>query len=255
MINEREKSMHVEVQPHIRIGEIEAKYALLPGDPGRVERVARYLDDPREVAYNREYRSVLGRYKGIPVLVISTGIGGPSVGIAVEELSRIGVTTMIRIGSCGALQAGMRLGDLVIANGAVRNDGTSDTYIERGYPAVPNTDLLMRLLETVKGMGFPYVCGLVRSHDSFYTDLEEEIDRFWRAKGIVASDMETAALFVVGGLRKLRVASILNVVVEAEGELERGINQYVEEGNMSVVGEEREIRLALETIFADANQK
>jgi uridine phosphorylase len=239
------------IQPHIRFGsEIEAEYALLPGDPQRVSRVAHFLDSPQPVADNREYKTVLGFYKGVKVLVTSTGIGGASTGIAVEELKNAGVKAMIRIGSCGALQKHLRLGDLVIAAGAVRNDGTSDAYIERGYPAIPDTDLLVQLLDTVKRLGYPFHVGRVRSHDSFYTDAEQELDRYWAQKGVLAADMETSALFVIGGLRQIKVASILNVVVEAEGDLERGINDYVDQASACAEGEEKEIVTALETIVA-----
>jgi len=108
--------LETDLQPHIRLGRNQsANYALLPGDPGRVKRIAAFLDDVEELAYNREFYSVRGKYKGVSVLAVSTGIGGPSTGIAVEELNKIGVKTMIRIGSCGALQDNMKVGDLVIA--------------------------------------------------------------------------------------------------------------------------------------------
>lgn len=109
-----------------------------------------------------------------------------------------------------------------IATGAVRNDGASDAYIKRGYPAIPDTELLFHMIETAKQLGYTYHYGKVRSHDSFYTDAEQEIDNYWSKKGILAADMETSALFVIGGLRNVKVASILNVVVEAEGSLEGG---------------------------------
>jgi uridine phosphorylase len=212
--------------------------------------VARYLESPQPVADNREFKTISGFYKGVKVLVTSTGIGGASLGIAVEELKNAGIKAMIRIGSCGALQKHLRLGDLVIAAGAVRNDGTADAYIERGYPAIPDSELLMQLLATVKRLGYRFHCGRVRSHDSFYTDAEQELDSFWAKKGILAADMETSALFVIGGLREIKVASILNVVVEAEGDLEGGINDYVDQAGASAAGEEKEIVTALETIVA-----
>lgn len=241
--------MEYVIQPHIRLSdEVDVRYALLPGDPGRVDAVAKFLDQPEEMAHNREFRTIKGSYKGLPVLVTSTGIGGASTGIAVEELARIGVKAMIRIGSCGAVQPGIRLGDLVIASGAVRDEGASHAYIESPYPAVPDTVLLTHVIEAASQSGFPSHTGIVRSHDSFYTDQEEQIDSYWSGKGVLASDMETAALFVIGGLRGIKTASILNVVVEKEGDLEGGINEYVEEEGASKLGEEREIRAALEAI-------
>lgn len=248
--------METNLQPHIRISsELAAEYALLPGDPGRVEKVAKYLENAQEVAYNREYKTVVGWYKGVKLLVTSTGIGGVSAGIAVEELKNIGVKAMIRIGSCGTVQPHIKLGDLILAAGAVRNDGASVAYIEKGYPAIPDPELLIHLIDSTKRLGFSHHCGIVRSHDSFYTDEEEQIDQFWGNKGVLGSDMETASLFVIGGLRKVKVASILNVVVESEGNLETGINDYVDQQNVSAQGEENMILAALETIVTYSQQR
>lgn len=237
------------IQPHIQCSPDQAApYALLPGDPGRVERIKTYLEQVQEVAYNREYRSVTGFYKGVKVMVVSTGIGGASTGIAVEELHNIGVHTMIRIGSCGALDASIALGDLILINGAVRDEGTSKAYMESIYPAIPDTYLLMTLIETARSQGYAFHVGKARSHDSFYTDREEEIDHYWASKGILGSDMETAALFVIGALRGVHTASILNNVVAYEGALESGINDYVSGECQTAIGERHEIMLALETI-------
>jgi uridine phosphorylase len=241
--------MESTLQPHIRIGRMEdVHYALLPGDPGRVDEVAKFLENAEQLSTNREYKTVIGTYKGIRVLVTSTGIGGVSAGIAVEELRNIGIKTMIRIGSCGALQPQLKIGDLVIASGAVRNDGASYAYINKAYPAIPDTELLFHVIEAAKSKKVKYYTGIVRCHDSFYTDKEQEIDRYWSEKGILASDMETAALFVIGGLRGIKTASILNVVVEQEGNLEGGINDYIDEKNNSKQGEVNEILTALDAI-------
>ncbi|RSK54669.1 nucleoside phosphorylase [Bacillus canaveralius] len=239
------------MQPHIRIGEdYRIHYALLPGDPGRVDEVAKFLDQTEAVANNREFKTIVGSYKGVRIFVTSTGIGGASAGIAVEELRNIGVNVMIRIGSCGANQAEVKLGDLVIAGGAVRNDGASDAYIDKAFPAIPDTGLLFHVIEAAKKSGYRHHIGKVRSHDSFYTDEEQQIDQYWSSKGILASDMETAALFVIGGLRGVKTASILNVVVEKEGNLEGGINDYLDEANESKLGEQKEIITALEAIVS-----
>lgn len=246
-----QNSSNPPLQAHIRCSSKDvSNYAVLPGDPARVERVGRFLEKCQEIAYNREFKTVSGYYRGIKILVTSTGIGGPSTGIAVEELHNIGVKTLIRIGSCGALQKGIHLGDLIIATGAVRNEGTSDTYIERGYPAVPNIEVLTHILAAAKRLDYTYHCGVIRSHDSFYTDAETVIDYYWSERGVLAADMESAPLMVIGGLRKLKTASILNVVVEADEPLESGINDYVEGKNSAAAGEEREIILALEAIVS-----
>lgn len=236
------------VQPHIRLSERNAtKYALLPGDPGRIERIAKHLENVKILAKNREYYSLCGTYKGINVLAISTGIGGPSTGIAVEELKNIGVKTMIRIGSCGALQSNIKKGSLIIASGAVRDEGTSKAYIDLRYPAVPDPDVLFALITCCKELGFPYRYGLIRSHDSFYTDEEDNIDEYWGKRSILGADMESAALFVIGALRGIKVGSILNVVVEKDNELKEGINDYADENDLAMSGEEKEIILGLET--------
>lgn len=238
------------IQPHIRCGkEIGAAYAILPGDPQRIDRILPFLDEPAEIVYNREFRTAAGFYKGIKVVLTSTGIGGPSTGIAVEELGKIGVQTLIRIGSCGALQPDIRLGDLIIPAGAVRDEGTSATYIDKCYPAIPDPELMRALLACAEQLGYRHHCGRIRSHDSFYTDKEDEVDSFWGSKGVLAADMETAPLFVIGGLRNLRTASVLNVVVEKEGDLEQGINSYVDGRTAILDGEEKEIKLVLEMIY------
>lgn len=238
-----------EVQPHIQISsDLKVDYALLPGDPSRVERVKKYLTNVEEIAWNREYKSVIGYFKDVKVLVISTGIGGPSAGIAIEELKNIGVKHLIRIGSSGALQPNLNVGDLIIATGAVRNDGTSNTYIEKGYPAIASTELVWHLKIAAEMRDFPHHLGIIRSHDSFYTDNEEQTDQYWQKQGVVGSDMETSTLFVIGRLRGLQTASILNVVVPFSGELETGINQYVSGESATLNGEKKQILVALEAI-------
>ena len=217
------------LQPHIRFTEEEAaKYAILPGDPKRVDRIAKFLDDVKEITFNREYKSISGYYKGVKVLAMSTGMGGPSTAIGVEELANIGVEAMIRIGSCGALRSGIKLGDLVIVNGAVRDDGASNAYIDKAFPAIPDTELLMDVIQAAKAMEYPYHVGIGRSHDCLYGDPKENLDTYWGSKGVISSDMETSTLFVVGSLRGVKTASILNNVVEADGDLMDGINSYVD---------------------------
>lgn len=249
--------MNGNLQPHIRCcSEDAADFAILPGDPERVERIRAFLENTKDIAYNREFKTITGYYKGVKVMATSTGIGGASACIAIEELRNIGVKTLIRIGSCGALQQGMKLGDLVIANGAVRNEGTSCMYVEKGYPAVPDPELMFNIIKAAKELGANYYCGRIRSHDSFYTDESDAIDEFWSKKGIIASDMETAPLFVVGGLRGLKTASILNVVVEYNASLESGINNYVDGENAAKKGERNEILAALEAIvYTEKNTK
>ena len=161
------------LQPHIQLGkDLQIKYALMPGDPARLDRIAPFLENVTELKFNREYRSLSGTYKGVPILAISTGIGGASAGIAVEELHNIGVEAMIRIGSCCSLQPQVKVGDIIIVNGAVRDDGASKTYIDAMFPAVPDAQLMLYCMEAAKEQDFQYHVGIARSHDSFYTDDE-----------------------------------------------------------------------------------
>lgn len=237
------------LQPHIRCSiEDGAAYAILPGDPARVERIKEYLEDVKDIAFNREHKSISGTYKGVKIMAVSTGMGGASTGIAVEELHNIGVKAMVRIGSCGALQKDIHMGDLILIHGAVRDDGASRAYVEGIYPAVPDTELLMHMIEAARSLKVPYHIGKCRSHDSFYTDREDEIDAYWHGKGVLGADMETAALFTIGALRGVRTASVLNTVSLYEGDLENEINGYVEGGQKAAEGERNEILLALETL-------
>lgn len=137
------------MQPHIHLDEgTGIRCAILPGDPARVERIAAYLDDVRDHGSHREYRSISGTWRGVPVLAMSTGMGGPSAAIAVEELRRIGVESLIRIGSCGALQTGIAVGDLILVQAAAREEGTSQAYVPAAYPAVSDAALLASDMET-----------------------------------------------------------------------------------------------------------
>lgn len=235
------------LQPHIQLGnDLGIRYALLPGDPARLDRIAPLLEQVEELEYNREYRSLRGIYKGVPVLAVSTGIGGASAGIAVEELRQIGVEAMIRIGSCGSLQPQVKLGDLIIVSGAVRDDGASKTYIEEIFPAVPDAELMIHCIEAAKENGLHYHVGIARSHDSFYTDNEEAIDGYWSKRGVLGCDMETAALFTIGHLRGVKTASLLNNVVAYEEDTSESIASYVDGESLSMQGEKNEILTALE---------
>lgn len=238
------------LQPHIRLDEtINAKCALLPGDPARLERIAPFLEDVTELAFNREYRSLRGLYRGLPVLATSTGIGGASAGIAVEELNNLGVEAMIRIGSCGSLQSRIKLGDVLIVNGAVRDDGASNTYVDAQFPAIPDSDLLMACIGAARTLGAPYHVGIAHSHDSFYADNTEEVSAYWSEKGVLGADMETAALFTIGMLRGVRTASLLNNVVAFEEDTAESIGSYVDGADLALQGEKNEILIALEALY------
>lgn len=237
-------------QPHIQLDESNtAPCALMPGDPKRVDVIAKCLDDVKELTFNREYRSIIGSYKGMKVIGISTGMGGSSVAIAIEELKNIGIHTMMRIGSAGAMQEDIDLGDLVLCEGAVRDEGTSKTYIDPIYPAVPDYRLIGYCADVAKENNYPFHVGIVLSHESFYYDEDEADSLKWSKKGVLASDFETAALYTVGRLRKIHTASILNNVVLWGKDTSDSIGSYQGGEDKTAVGEKREILTALEAMY------
>ena len=236
-------------QPHIQLEELGIRYAVLPGDPGRLDRIALQLENVQELAYNREFRSLKGTYRGVPVLAVSTGIGGSSAAIAMEELRSIGVSAMIRIGSCGALQTGIGLGDLIFACGAIRDDGASKAYVDVRYPAVSDTALLSHCIAAARDNGWTHHVGIVHSHESFYIDTNDAESAHWSACGALGADMETAALFTAGRLRGIRTASILNNVVLWGRDTADAIGDYAGGEDRTAVGEQREIAVALEALY------
>jgi len=237
------------IQPHLQLEKINAKYAIMPGDPKRIDVIKAFLDNPIELNYNREYRSVEGTYKGIYILAISTGMGGSSTSIAVEELHNLGVHTMVRVGSAGALQKGINIGDMILAEGAIRDDGASKTYVDSIYPACPNHELLEKMIESCKEMNIPYHTGVIQSHETFYHDNNAQEEIKWSNLGVLGSDFESAALFTVGRIRGCRCASILNNVVLWGQNTDEAISDYAGGENLSSLGEKREIAIALEAFY------
>lgn len=212
---------------HIGFGsEHGAKYAILPGDPGRVEAIAKYLDNPHFFHQSREYTAWLGELEGENVLVMSTGMGGPSTAIAVEELYRTGITNFIRVGTCGGMQPEIIGGDLVVATGSIRMEGTSKEYVPIEYPAVSDFEIAGTLVESAKALGFNCYAGVVQSKDSFYGQHDPdrmpigyELNNKWRAwigAGCLASEMESAALFIVSSILRVRAGAIFSVVWNQE---------------------------------------
>ena len=219
--------MNTELQYHINLSkENGAKYAIIPGDPGRVEKIASFLDNPRQVAYNREYNTYEGYLEGEKILVVSTGIGGPSTAICVEELAKIGVDTFIRIGTCGGMQMNVDPGDVIIASGAIRMEGTSREYLPIEFPAVADFDVTSALKRAAQKLSFKHHVGVVQAKDSFYSQhspetmgVSDELNSKWKAwiqGGCLASEMESAALFIVSAVRGLRSGSVFHCVWNQE---------------------------------------
>ncbi|MCI8564052.1 MAG: uridine phosphorylase [Lachnospiraceae bacterium] len=216
-------------QYHIQVADGEVgRYVILPGDPKRCEKIAQYFDNPVLVADNREYVTYAGTLDGVKVSVTSTGIGGPSAAIAMEELCRCGADTFIRIGTCGGMQPEVKSGDVVIATGAIRMEGTSREYAPIEFPAVPDLAVTNALAAAAGTKGFPFHTGVVQSKDSFYGQHEPEtkpvsyelVNKWeaWKRLGCLASEMESAALFVVAGYLHVRAGACYLVVANQERE-------------------------------------
>lgn len=199
-------------------------YLLVPGDPFRTELIARHLEDAEEKAWSREFRTFTGRVDSTRVSTCSSGIGGPSMAIAVEELGELGVHTFLRVGTCGGAQPGIRVGDLVIATGAVRSEGTPDAYVPREYPAIASHEVVSACVAAAVAAGAPHHLGVIRSVDALYADLaperlirtaelRAELD-MWARAGVVANDMESSTLLVISALRGWRAGVILLCVDE-----------------------------------------
>ncbi len=216
-------------QYHIGVGKEDiGEYVILPGDPKRCKKIAAHFDNPRLVGDNREYVTYTGTLDGVRVSVTSTGIGGPSAAIALEELSKIGAHTFIRVGTCGGIQEKVKSGDIVIANAAIRAEGTSCEYAPIEFPAVSDFGITSALKEAADKLSLESHIGVVQCKDSFYGQHEPEnmpisydLNNKWKAwirLGTLASEMESAALFTVASYLKLRVGSCFLVVANQERE-------------------------------------
>lgn len=200
----------------IRRGDV-GRYVILPGDPKRCQKIAEYFDDAKLVADSREFVTYTGYLDGEKVSVTSTGIGGPSASIAMEELVRCGADTFIRVGTCGGIDLDVKGGDIVVATGAVRMEGTSREYAPIEYPAVADLDVVNALVASSKELGYTYHTGVVQCKDAFYGQHEPErmpvsyelMNKWeaWKRMGCKASEMESAALFIVAAHLKVRCGS------------------------------------------------
>ncbi|ALL00683.1 Uridine phosphorylase [Pyrodictium delaneyi] len=199
-------------------------YVLLPGDPGRIEQIMETWDEASEVAFHREYRSARGVYRGAEIAAVSTGIGGSSTAIAIEELARIGVHTMIRVGTTGAIQEDVKVGSLIIASAAVRYDGASHEYAPPEYPASASPEVVLALVEAARRLGVDYHVGVVASTATFHlgqsrpgyrgyewSKSRERIEDL-RRMGVLSFEMEAATLFTLAGLYGLRAGCVCAVI-------------------------------------------
>lgn len=210
---------------HLNHGDV-GRYILLPGDPGRCKTIAAYLDNSRFVSSNREFTTYTGELNGEKVSVVSTGIGGPSAAIAMEELIKVGADTFVRVGTCGGMNREVTGGDLVIATAAVRAEGTSREYLPLEYPAAANFEVVCALNQAAKQSGYRHHVGVVQCKDSFYGQhapetmpvADELLYKWnaWIAGGCLASEMESAAVFSVAAVRSVRAGTVLLAIMNKD---------------------------------------
>jgi uridine phosphorylase len=232
-------------QPHLLVEEGDVHdIALVPGDPGRVDRIASHCEDVETVAENREYKLVNATYEGRDLTICSTGIGSPSAAIAVEELAAVGVETFVRVGTTGALQEGIEIGDMIVATGAAKDEGTTGRYEADTVPAVPDYEVLSELVEAAQSRGEDVHVGPIATDDAFYAETDEYVDN-WEAAGLLAVEMEAAALFTLARRKGLRAGAICTVdgnLVEGTQKGETDDEELPEKAKNNV---ERAIEIAL----------
>lgn len=202
----------------VRMGEI-GRYVLVPGCVERAALIAERFDTPRRLAYHQEFLTYIGTLEGVPVAVTSTGIGGPTLAITVEELRRCGADTFIRVGSCASTSPRSRIGDVIIPRGAVRMEGTGENFLPMEFPAMPDYSVFCCMKAAARQCGYPYNDGVTITKDSFYTEVSpetkpvaEELRYKWDAYergGATSTSMECAPLFLMGSALKLRTASVM----------------------------------------------
>lgn len=238
-MQEMEKQFHIQCVP----GDV-GRYCILPGDPGRCASIAALFESPVLVAQNREFTTYTGTLLGEKVSVCSTGIGGPSASIAMEELHNCGADTFVRVGTCGGIDLSVRSGDIVVATGAIRYEHTSMEYAPIEFPAVGDLDVTLALRDAARTLGYTVHTGVVQCKDSFYGQHSpgrmpvsyELLEKWeaWKRLGVKASEMESAALFVVAAALGVRCGSCFHVIWNQERE-KAGLDQDMSEDTAAAV--------------------
>lgn len=234
-----------DTQYHIGLKEGDVgEYVILPGDPKRCAKIAEYFDNPKLIADKREYVTYTGYLNGKKVSVTSTGIGGASASIALEELVKVGAKTFIRVGTCGGIDINVKGGDIVIATGAIRMEGASKEYAPIEFPAVANFDVTNALVQASEQMGFTNHVGVVQCKDSFYGQHNPEkmpvsyelLNKWeaWKKLGCLASEMESAALFIVSSYLKVKTGSVFLVVANQEREKQNLENPIIHDTDKAI---------------------
>ena len=235
-------------QPHLLVesGDLH-DIALVPGDPDRVDRIAGHCDESTVVAQNREYRLINATYEGRDLTICSTGIGSPSAAVAIEELDAVGVETVIRVGTTGALQSGIEIGDMVVATGAGKDEGTTKRYESETVPAVPDYAVLSELVDAAERNGEDVHVGPIVTDDAFYAETEEYVAD-WEAAGLLAVEMEAAALFALARRRGMRAGAICTVDGNLMEGTQKGETDDEELPSKAKNNVERAIRLGLDAV-------
>lgn len=239
-------------QHHIQLKPGDAgRYVLLPGDPGRSEKIARYFDNPQFIASNREYVTYSGTLLGEKVSVTSTGIGCPSTAIAVEELIAVGADTFIRVGTSGGMQPFIKTGDVAVVTGAIRDEGTTLHYMPVDFPAVAHVDVALALAEGARRANLPYHLGISQSKDSFYGEIDPgrmpvserllEHWKAWKMGGAICSEMEAAVIFILASIHRKRAGGVMLM-----GGYIDAPSRETEEEEMAMFDVTRAIRVAIE---------
>ena len=211
-----------ELQYHIKCarGDV-ARYVLLPGDPARVSVIASLWEESRKVAENRQYVTYTGKASGIEISATSTGIGSPSAAIAVEELARCGADTFIRVGTCGGYRKDQKIGDIAIATGAVRWEGTTRQYVPLEYPAIGAPEVVMALIEAAEQIEVDYHVGITKSGDSLYAGMAfggyhqswmKDVEADFRRSNVISAEMEASTIFTLANLFRLRAGSVCSII-------------------------------------------
>lgn len=211
---EKKRMLHIALTE----GEI-GRYVFLPGSPERAEKISRYFENPQEVAFHREYRTFTGTLDGVPVCVTSTGIGGPSTAIAMEELYQCGADTMMRVGSCASTSPKLKQGDIMIPNGAIRMESVGSHYLPLEFPAVPDFNMTKELEKAAIKVGYPYQIGVTITKASFYTQTSPETKpvgkelmmrwEMYEKGGAISTSMECAPLFLIGASLGIRTSCVM----------------------------------------------
>ena len=259
-MHELERQYHIHCAP----GEV-GRYVILPGDPGRCASIAAYFDNAKLVAQNREYTTYTGTLLGVPVSVCSTGIGGPSASIAMEELHKLGADTFIRTGTCGGIDMSVRTHDIVVATGAIRYEHTSLEYAPIEFPAVADFNIVSALVDACCTLGYRYHTGVVQCKDSFYGQHSPEASpvyyellqkwESWKRLGVKASEMESAALFVVAAALGVRCGSCFHTVWNQEREKAGLDNEMSEDTNSAVKVAVEALKLIIARDLAEAKKR